>query len=160
MTKNLSLEKFSEVNTKYEEISSNVKEFNKGKEKLHDLLTFQSNDRNKFGLDFDEKSVKKASTKSKLEDVFVKKQHSFKVSNDSKKDSVFNKSSSTNISTHTLNDRNSYSRRSNDRFSNRSFSTSRNFHKKNLRSLNCTTYTRNASYNESNRLQQDHAHTR
>ena len=72
-TKNLTLKKISEVKAKYEEISTNVKEFNKGKEKLHELLTYQSNDRNKFGLDFDENSAKNVSTKSKLEDVFIKK---------------------------------------------------------------------------------------
>ena len=68
--KNLSLEmEVLEIKAKYEEISSNVKEFNKGKEKLHDLLAFQSKYRNKFGLGFDEKSSKKVSSKSKLEDV-------------------------------------------------------------------------------------------
>ena len=83
-SKNLSLEKeISEVNAKYEEFFSNVIEFNKGKEKLHDLLAFQSNYRNKFSLGFNEKSSKKVPIKSKLEDVFIKKQHSFKVSNDS-----------------------------------------------------------------------------
>src|SRR5438270_6239352 len=56
--KNLCLEKeISEVKVKYEEISANVKEFNKGKEKLRDLLKFQNNDKNKFGLGFDENSA-------------------------------------------------------------------------------------------------------
>src|SRR5436189_112001 len=77
--KNLCLEKVaSEVKAKYEEISANVKEFNKGKEKLHDLLKFQNNDKNKFGLSFDENSAKKVSKKSTLEEVFIKKQPSFK----------------------------------------------------------------------------------
>ena len=62
-TKNLTLEKeISEVKAKYEKISTNVEKFNKDKEKVHDLLTYQSNDRNKFGLSFDEKSAKKVST--------------------------------------------------------------------------------------------------
>src|SRR2546430_13009143 len=92
--KNLCLEKeISEVKAKYEEISANVKEFNKGKEKLHDLLTYQNNDRNKFGLDFNENSAKKVSKNSTLEDVFIKKQPSFKNSNNSNKDHVFNKPS-------------------------------------------------------------------
>src|SRR4051812_38217069 len=81
--KNLCLEKeISEVNAKYEEISTNVKKFNKGKEKLHDLFKYQNNDKNKFGLGFDENSAKKYSKKSKLEEVFIKKQHSFKNSLD------------------------------------------------------------------------------
>src|SRR2546430_16674361 len=91
--KNLCLEKeISEVKAKYEEISANVKEFNKGKEKLHDLLKYQNNDKNKFGLGFNKNSPKKVSKKSKLEEVFIKKQSSFKNSNNSNKDSVFNKS--------------------------------------------------------------------
>src|SRR5436853_2286513 len=98
-TKNISLEnEISEVKTKFEEISLNVKEFNKGKEKLHDLLKFQNNDKNKFGLGFDEKSAKKVSSKTNLEDVFIKKQLSFKVSNDCKKEVVYNKNISTNFS--------------------------------------------------------------
>src|SRR3954463_5331437 len=105
-TKNLSLEKeISEVNAKYEEISANVKEFNKDKEKLHDLLTYQNNDKNKFGLGFDENSAKKVSKKSKLEEVFIKKQPSFKNSLDSNKDSVLNKHSLTIKSNHYLNNR-------------------------------------------------------
>src|SRR5436853_2402870 len=101
--KNLSLEKeISEVKVKYEEISLNVKKFNNGKEKLHDLLTFQSNDKNKFGLGFDEKSCKKVSSKTKLEEVFVKTQSSFKVSKNSKKDIVYNKNIFTNYSKHSF----------------------------------------------------------
>src|SRR5436189_5554453 len=92
--------------------------------KFHDMFSFQSNDRNKFGLGFDEKFAKKVSTKSKLKDVFIKKQSIFKSSSDSKKDSVFNKCSSTNNYIH--NDRNFYSRRPNSRFSNRSFFNSKN----------------------------------
>src|SRR5436190_17801994 len=88
----------SEVKAKYEEISANIKEFNKGKEKLHDLLKFQNNDKNKFGLGFDENSAKKVSKKSTLEEVFIKKQPSFKNSYNSNKDRVFNKSSQTNKS--------------------------------------------------------------
>ena len=43
--KNLSLEKeVYEINAKYEEISFNVKNFDKEKKKLHDLLVFQNND--------------------------------------------------------------------------------------------------------------------
>src|SRR5436853_5175977 len=118
--KNLSLEKeVSEIKVKYEEISLNVKEFNKGKEKLHDLLKFQNNDKNKFGLGFDEKSTKKVSSKTKLEDVFVKKQPSFKVSNDSKKEVVYNKNMSKNYSNHFLNNRISFPRKQSLRLLNR-----------------------------------------
>src|SRR5437588_20725 len=110
--KNLCLEKeISEVKVKYEEISANVKEFNKGKEKLHDLLKFQNNDKNKFGLGFDENSAKKISKKSTLEEVFIKKQPFFKNSHNSNKDSVFNKSSQPNKSNHLLNKRITYSKR-------------------------------------------------
>ena len=73
-SRSLSLEKeILEVKVKYEEISLKLKEFNKGKEKLHNLLKFQNNDKNKFGLGFNEKSSKKVSLKTKLEDVFIKK---------------------------------------------------------------------------------------
>ena len=99
----------------------------------------QSNDKNKFGLAFDEKSSKKLSSKSKLEEVFIKKQHSFKVpkdfkrdsvfnkrssfevSNDSKKDSVFNKNFFKNYSNDSLNNRDSLPRRLDSRFQNKSF---------------------------------------
>src|SRR4051812_21646733 len=87
-----------EVKVKYEEISLNVKEFNKGKENFHDLFTFQINDMNKFGLGFDEKSYKKVPSKSKLEVDFVKTQSSFKISKDSKMDRVYNKNVSTTYS--------------------------------------------------------------
>src|SRR3954468_1517080 len=123
--KNLSLKKeISEVKVKYEEISANVKEFNKGKEKLHDLLKFQNNDKNKFGLGFDENSAKKVSKKSTLEEVFIKKQPSFKNSHNSNKDSVFNKPSQPNKSNHYMNNKVSYSRRQNDRFTTQNISNS------------------------------------
>src|SRR3954466_10522593 len=48
---------------------------------------------NKFGLGFDENSAKKISKKSTLEEVFIKKQPSFKNSYHSNKDHVFNKPS-------------------------------------------------------------------
>src|SRR3954467_15083061 len=116
--------KISEVKAKYDEISANVKEFNKGKEKLHDLLKYQNNDKNKFGLGFDESSAKKVSKKSKLEDVFIKKQHSFKNSNNSNKDHIFNKPSLTNKSNHYLNNKISYSKRPNDKFPTQDISNS------------------------------------
>src|SRR5436853_1755337 len=135
-TKNLNLEKeVSGIKVKYEEISLNVKEFNKGKEKLHDLLKFQNNDKNKFGLGFDEKSAKKVSSKTKIEDVFIKKQPSFKVSNDSKKEVVYNKNISTNFSNHSLNETNSFSRRQSLRLPNRNSYNNENFYsnRENLR---------------------------
>src|SRR5436189_5430489 len=107
--KNLCLEKeIFEVKAKYEEISANVKEFNKGKEKIHDLLKFQNNDKNKFGLGFEENSAKKVSKKSTLEEMFIKKQPFFKNSHNSNKDSIFNKFSQPNKSNHLLNKRISY----------------------------------------------------
>src|SRR4051812_15710982 len=125
--KNLCLEKeASEVKAKYEEILAIVKEFNKGKEKLHDLLKFQNNDKNKFGLGFDENSAKKVSKKSTLEEVFIKKQPSFKNSHNSNKDRVFNKPSQSNKSNHYLNNKVSYLERPNDRFPTQNVSISRN----------------------------------
>ena len=67
-------------------------------------------------MGFDENSAKKVSKKSTLEEVFIKKQPSFKNSFNSNKDRVFNKSSQTNKSNHYLNNKVSYSKRSNDRF--------------------------------------------
>src|SRR4051812_32422112 len=157
-----------------------LKKFNKGKEKLHDLLSYQNNDKDKFGLGFDENSAKKVSKKSKLEEVFIKKQPSFKNCNNSNKDSVYNKSSSINQSHHILNNKSSYSRKSNDRFLSQNSSNSRNFYSKgrNLRfydsytssipyksnlynkssqSYNAYyTYARNDSYAFSNRRYNNH----
>src|SRR3954464_3993472 len=165
--KNLCLEKeISEVKVKYEEISANVKEFNKGKEKLHDLLKFQNNDKNKFGLDFDENSAKKVSKKSTLEDVFIKKQTSFKNSHNSNKDRVFNKPSQPNKSNHYLNNKVSYSKRPNDRFPTQNISNSRNSYSKgnNLRPYHpynySTTYRSNYQYNSSNSYNDYHLHAR
>src|SRR5436190_5561102 len=165
--KNLCLEKeISEVKAKYEEISANVKEFNKGKEKLHDLLKFQNNDKNKFGLGFDENSAKKVSKKSTLEEVFIKKQPSFKNSHNSNKDSVFNKPSQPNKSNHYLNKRISYSKRPNDRFRTQNVSNSRNSYSNgnNLRHYHpynySTSYRNNYEYNSSNFYNDYNLHAR
>src|SRR3954467_7937072 len=165
--KNLCLEKeASEVKAKYEKISANVKEFNKGKEKLHDLLKFQNNDKNKFGLGFDENSAKKVSKKSTLEEVFIKKQHSFKNSIDSNKDSVFNKHSLTNKSNHYLNNKVSYSKRHNDRFPSQNIFHSRNSYSNgnNLRYSHpynySTFYRNNYQYKSSNYHNDYHVHAR
>src|SRR4051812_38150758 len=147
--KNLCLEKeISEVKAKYKEISANVKKFNKGKEKLHDLLKFQNNDKNKFGLSFDENFAKKISKKSTLEEVFIKKQTSFKNSYNSNQDRIFNKSSQTNKSNHYLNNKVSYSKRPNDIFPTQNVSNSRSTYSNgnNLRHYhpyNYSTYYRN-----------------
>src|SRR5256886_5889058 len=180
--KNLCLEKeASEVKAKYEEISANVKEFNKGKEKLLDLLKFQNIDKNKFGLGFDENSAKKISKKSTLEEVFIKKQPSFKNSHNSNKDRVFNKPSQLNKSNHYLNNKVSYSKKSIDRFPTQNISKFRNSYSKgnNLRPYHFYNYSppsrsnyqnnssnfyndyhlhaRNASYEYSNRRYYNHA---
>src|SRR4051812_20779000 len=135
-----------------------LKKFNKGKEKLHDLLSYQNNDKDKFGLGFDENSAKKVSKKSKLEEVFTKKQPSFKNCNNSNKDSVFNKSSSINQSHHILNNQNSYSRKSNDRFSSQNSQNSRSFYsnRRNLRF--CDSYTSSIPYrsNGYNKFHESH----
>src|SRR5438270_9979024 len=164
---NLCLEKeISEVKAKYEEISANVKEFNKGKEKLHDLLKFQNNDKNKFGLGFDESSAKKISKKSTLEQVFIKKQSSFKNSHNSNKDRVFNKSSKPNKSNHYLNNKVSYSKRPNDRFPTQNVSNSRNSYSNgnNLRPYHSynysTSYRNNYQYQSSNSYNDYHSNAR
>src|SRR5204863_1003742 len=165
--KNLCLEKeISEVKVKYEEISANVKEFNKGKKKLRDLLKFQNNDKNKFGFGFDESSAKKVSEKSTLEEVFIKKQPSFKNSHNSNKDRVFNKSSKPNKSNHYLNNKVSYSKRPNDRFPTQNISNSRNSYSKgnNLRPYHpynySISYRSNYQYNSSNSYNDYHLHAR
>src|SRR5438270_7029550 len=165
--KNLCLEKeISEVKIKYEEISANVKEFNKGKEKLHDLLKFQNNDKNKFGLGFDENSAKKVSKKSTLEEVFIKKQPSFKNSHNSNKDRVFNKPSQPNKSNHYLNNKVSYSKRPNDRFPTQNIFNSRNSYSNgnSLRHYHpynySTSYRSNYQYNSSNSYNDYHLHAR
>src|SRR3954464_11467525 len=165
--KNLSLEKeASEIKAKYEEISVNVKEFNKGNEKLHDLLKFQNNDKNKFGLGFDENSAKKISKKSTLEEVFIKKQPSFKNFHNSNKDSVFNKSSQPNKYNHYMNNKVSYLRRQNDRFPTQNISNSRNSYSKgnNLRPYHpynySTPYRSNYQFNSSNSYNDYHLHAR
>src|SRR5436190_685935 len=164
---NLCLEKeISEVKAKYEENSANVKEFNKGKEKLHDLLKFQNNYKNKFDLDFDENSTKKVSKKSTLEEVFIKKQPSFKNSHNSNKDSVFNKPSQPNKSNHYLNNKVSYSKRPNDRFPTQNISNSRNSYSNgnNLRHYHpynySTSYRSNYQYNSSNSYNDYRLHAR
>src|SRR3954469_20341871 len=165
--KNLCLEKeISEVKVKYEEISANVKKFNKGKEKLHDLLKFQNNDKNKFSLGFDENSAKKVSKKSKLEEVFIKKQPSFKNSHNSNKDRVFNKPSQPNKSNHYLNNKVSYSKRPNDRFPTQNIFNSRNSYSNgnNLRHYHpynySTSYRSNYQYNSSKSYNDYHLHVR
>src|SRR5256886_10717993 len=161
--KNLCLEKeISEVKAKYEEISANVKEFNKGKEKLHDLLKFQNNDKNKFGLGFDENSAKKVSKKSTLEDVFIKKQSSFKNSHSSNKDCIFNKPAQPNKSNHYLNKKISYLKRPNDRFPSQNISKSRNFYSNgnDLRFYNPYNYSTSyrSNYHSSNSYNDYHIH--
>src|SRR5436189_1378060 len=107
-----------------------LRNLTKAKKKLHDLLKFQNNDKNKFGLSFDENSAKKVSKKSTLEEVFIKKQPSFKNSHNSNKDRVFNKSSQPNKSNYYLNNKISYSKRQNDRFPTQNISNSRNSYSK------------------------------
>ena len=130
------------------------------------MLKYQNNDKNKFGLGFDETSAKKGSKKSKLEDVFIKKQPSFKNSNNSNKDRVFNKPSLTNKSNHYLNNKISYSKRPNDRFPTQNISNSRNSYSNGnkLRSYNpynySTSYSSNYQYNSSNSYNDYHIHAR
>src|SRR4051812_24906694 len=127
---------------------------------------FQNNDKNKFGLGFDENSAKKISKKSTLEEVFIKKQPSFKNSLDSNKDSVFNKHSLTNKSNHYLNNKISYSKRPNDRFLSQNIFQSRNSYS-NGNNLRCchpynysTSYRSNYQYNSSNYYNDYHIHAR
>ena len=98
--------------------------------------------------------------------MFIKKQPSFKNSNNSNKDCVFNKSSLTNKSNHYLNNKPSYSKRPNDRFPTQNISNSRNSYAKgnNLRPYHpynySTPYRSNYQYNSSNPYTDYHLNAR